>query len=188
MAPHLPQVSDFGLSRFDSTELATTRLGTVSHMPPELLRVGMVGKFTDVFSFGVLLWEVRGSAQRACGQTPQHAKAFRARSCARQTCCRSAKSRLKNLLLQMYSGMHPFQGLAPAAVIEKVSMANSCLLTLPDHAPSELKVRKCRTLQSLQGQHHPLASCTTLGCFLSSENASCRFCIPAGTLPSLRGL
>lgn len=36
---------------------ATTRLGTVSHMPRELLTEGHGSKFTDVYSFGVLLWE-----------------------------------------------------------------------------------------------------------------------------------
>lgn len=34
--------------------------GTVTHMGPEVLSDGQVGKETDVYSFGVLLWQVSG--------------------------------------------------------------------------------------------------------------------------------
>lgn len=30
-------------------------------MPPELLRDGIIGKFTDIYSFGILLWEMSTS-------------------------------------------------------------------------------------------------------------------------------
>jgi len=33
-------------------------LGMISYMPPEMLRKGRIGKFTDVYSFGMLLWEM----------------------------------------------------------------------------------------------------------------------------------
>lgn len=59
------QVGDFGLSRFAAEDAVTTRLGTVSHMPPELLREGQVGKYTDAYSFGVLLQEVSPPAPAA---------------------------------------------------------------------------------------------------------------------------
>ena len=30
----------------------------ISYMPPEMLRKGQIGRFTDVYSFGMLLWEM----------------------------------------------------------------------------------------------------------------------------------
>ncbi len=32
--------------------------GTVTHMPPELLSEGTLSKQADVYSFGVMLWEM----------------------------------------------------------------------------------------------------------------------------------
>ncbi|GAB4821198.1 hypothetical protein N2152v2_008244 [Parachlorella kessleri] len=64
------RVSDFGLSRYESTGNATTTMGTVSHMPPELLGKGVVGKFTDVYSFGILLYEMYTGKHPFEGMTP----------------------------------------------------------------------------------------------------------------------
>lgn len=36
----------------------TDTLGMISYMPPEMLRMGHIGRFTDVYSFGMLLWEM----------------------------------------------------------------------------------------------------------------------------------
>ena len=52
------KVTDFGLSRISKKEFATKTLGTVSHMPPELLVDGIMTKAGDVFSFGVMLYEI----------------------------------------------------------------------------------------------------------------------------------
>lgn len=55
------QVADFGLSRggFDiHSKIETQTLGTVTHMPPELLISGLLSKPSDVYAFGILLWEL----------------------------------------------------------------------------------------------------------------------------------
>ena len=55
----IAKVTDFGLSRIAGREEVQTKtVGTVSHMPPELLMNGVMGKAGDVFSFGVMLWEM----------------------------------------------------------------------------------------------------------------------------------
>lgn len=56
------KICDFGLSRKVGDILAETdTLGMISYMPPELLRQGYVGRFTDIYSFGMLLWEMATS-------------------------------------------------------------------------------------------------------------------------------
>ena len=54
------QVADFGMSRVrsSSNNMPAAGQGTVTHMPPELLREGLKHRSTDVWSFGVLLWEM----------------------------------------------------------------------------------------------------------------------------------
>ncbi|KAK9810348.1 hypothetical protein WJX72_009180 [[Myrmecia] bisecta] len=58
--PFSAKVSDFGLSRIHigTGAVATETYGTVTHMPPELLSEGRLSKAADVYSFGVLLWEL----------------------------------------------------------------------------------------------------------------------------------
>ena len=41
----------------------TRTYGTVTHMSPELLLEGRLSKAADVYSFGVLLWQVRGGGE-----------------------------------------------------------------------------------------------------------------------------
>lgn len=62
----LVQVTDFGLSRVmcdGMTHLFTNTVGTITHQPPELMGSGHFSKAADVFSFGVLMWEVFMCAQ-----------------------------------------------------------------------------------------------------------------------------
>jgi Protein tyrosine and serine/threonine kinase len=54
----IAKVTDFGLSRISSKEVTTKTVGTVSHMPPELLVDGVITKAGDVYSYGVVLWEM----------------------------------------------------------------------------------------------------------------------------------
>ena len=62
----LPQVADFGLSRVvDQAAVLTSSCGTVGAMPLELLEQALLTKAADVYSFGVLCWEVRVGG--ACG-------------------------------------------------------------------------------------------------------------------------
>ncbi|DBA75652.1 hypothetical protein WJX79_010067 [Trebouxia sp. C0005] len=58
------KVADFGLSRIYSDPKQTATQGTITHMPPELVRKGVMHKSADVWAFGVLLWEMY-SGQRA---------------------------------------------------------------------------------------------------------------------------
>lgn len=49
-----------GLARTLITSRVQTRTyGTMTHMPPETLSEGIITKATDVYSVGVLLWQVR---------------------------------------------------------------------------------------------------------------------------------
>ncbi len=56
----MPQVADFGLAQAvrRGEAIATETFGTVSHMPPELLIQGTLSPAADVYSFGVILWEM----------------------------------------------------------------------------------------------------------------------------------
>ena len=58
------QVADFGMSRIYSDPKQTATQGTITHMPPELVRKGLMHKSADVWAFGVLLWEMY-AGQRA---------------------------------------------------------------------------------------------------------------------------
>ena len=68
------QVGDFGLSRLmdkESDSLETSTHGTVTHMPPELLMDGRLSRATDIYSFGVILWEIY-TARRAFAGLMSH--------------------------------------------------------------------------------------------------------------------
>jgi len=54
------KVGDFGLSRFlaDDTHIETFTCGTITHMPPELLKGGVLTPAADVYSFAILMWEL----------------------------------------------------------------------------------------------------------------------------------
>lgn len=56
---YLAKVADFGLTQyFDGNTRATSVLGTVTHMAPEMLSEGTFNFKGDVYSFGVMLWEM----------------------------------------------------------------------------------------------------------------------------------
>jgi len=54
------KVADFGMSRslHGESYIQTFTFGTISHMPPELLSDGILTPATDIYSFGILLWEL----------------------------------------------------------------------------------------------------------------------------------
>lgn len=54
------KVADFGLSRTLETgaEILTKTYGTLTHMPPETLTQGVISQATDIYSFGILLWQM----------------------------------------------------------------------------------------------------------------------------------
>lgn len=54
------KVGDFGLSRLvlNKTHIETFTCGSVRAMPPELLKDGILTPAADVYSFGIMLWEL----------------------------------------------------------------------------------------------------------------------------------
>eukprot|EP00210_Caulerpa_lentillifera_P007187 g6877.t1 len=67
------KVGDFGLSRIlaNKTHIDTFTCGTVSHSAPELFRHGLLTPAADVYSFGILLWELV-SGTKAFSGTPHN--------------------------------------------------------------------------------------------------------------------
>ncbi|CAD7700036.1 unnamed protein product [Ostreobium quekettii] len=65
------KVGDFGLSRVilnNGTHIETFTCGTVRYMPPELLRDGLMTPAVDVYSFGMLLWEMVSGSRAFSGK------------------------------------------------------------------------------------------------------------------------
>jgi serine/threonine protein kinase len=65
-------VGDFGLARVldtSATQLQTGTFGTVTHMPLELIQQQLLTRATDVFSFGVLLWEMYNGKRAWAGKS-----------------------------------------------------------------------------------------------------------------------
>lgn len=64
------KISDFGLSRMyvgcDLVE-STERHGTITHMPIELIRDNLISKALDIYSFGVILYELFTSRRAWAG-------------------------------------------------------------------------------------------------------------------------
>jgi serine/threonine protein kinase len=54
------QVCDFGISRILQSDYlpSTLAMGTVQYTSPEVIRGGKVSEKSDIFSFGVVLWEL----------------------------------------------------------------------------------------------------------------------------------
>lgn len=54
-----PKICDFGLARADLSILMSNRAGTVQYMAPEVINGKNYNLKADVFSFGMILWEMR---------------------------------------------------------------------------------------------------------------------------------
>ncbi|KAF8066214.1 roco8 [Scenedesmus sp. PABB004] len=55
------KLSDLGCTRVvmqHSTHHTTNGMGTMSHMPPEVLRSGCFAPAVDIYSFGIMMWEL----------------------------------------------------------------------------------------------------------------------------------
>ncbi|GAB4819657.1 hypothetical protein N2152v2_006703 [Parachlorella kessleri] len=65
-------VCDFGLSTVlaGDSQVGPGMHGTVTHMPPEVLEGGAFTKAMDVYSFGVLLWEMHSHRRAWAGRQP----------------------------------------------------------------------------------------------------------------------
>merc|ERR1712146_108664 len=56
-----PKISDFGLSRFgapDDDNQTKSDVGPLKWMAPEAIKARVYGKKTDVWSYGVTVWEI----------------------------------------------------------------------------------------------------------------------------------
>lgn len=67
----MAKVCDFGMSRIMElrSRITTKNYGTITHMPPELLTAGAMSTSVDVFSFGVLLWQMYHGSRPWSGLT-----------------------------------------------------------------------------------------------------------------------
>jgi serine/threonine protein kinase len=65
------KVADFGLSRAMGAKgrIQTRNYGTITHMPPELLSAGTASMAVDVWSFGVLLWQMASGSRPWSGMS-----------------------------------------------------------------------------------------------------------------------
>ena len=72
MCAFLVQLADFGLSRAldheKHTHISTQTYGTVAYMPPELLSNSRLTRSADIYSFGMLMWEL--SSGQVCAHPP----------------------------------------------------------------------------------------------------------------------
>ena len=63
------QLADFGLSRVldheKHTHISTQTYGTVAYMPPELLSDSRLTRSADIYSFGMLMWELTSGEVRS---------------------------------------------------------------------------------------------------------------------------
>lgn len=79
------KVSDFGLSRLISNEtpiIETRSYGTVTFMPAELLLEGRMSKAVDVYSWGVIVWEMYSGCRPFAGMS--HSQVLHAIGMGRQ--------------------------------------------------------------------------------------------------------
>ena len=150
------QIADFGMSRItekktDPTDTIT--MGTVTHMPPELLMEGKLSPSADVYAFGALRalpaalhaqpWALRsparppGTAADSPSAEPDDASRPLA-ACA--TAGPSCLPRAGVLLWSMLTGLRPWNRLSRVQV-----MVNICIqkktLEVPDGLPRDLAVR-----------------------------------------------
>mmetsp|Transcript_93865 Transcript_93865/g.265557 ORF Transcript_93865/g.265557 Transcript_93865/m.265557 type:complete len:731 (-) Transcript_93865:150-2342(-) len=65
------KVCDFGLSRLTKDgPIETNVMGTITHMPPELLMKNLLSPVADVWAFGIIGWEAYYGKKIYCGKSP----------------------------------------------------------------------------------------------------------------------
>eukprot|EP00775_Hariotina_reticulata_P009524 gene9524-9688_t len=78
------KVADFGLARplNHGSKVITKTYGTLTHMPPEVLEHGLTSRAADVYSFGVLLWQMVSGSRAWAGMS--HMAVVNAVCCKKQ--------------------------------------------------------------------------------------------------------
>lgn len=64
------KIADFGLSRVQISTQQTKTYGTITHMPPELLEEEILSTAADVYSFGIILYELLTSKRAYANMRP----------------------------------------------------------------------------------------------------------------------
>lgn len=127
------KVADFGLAQVlppNVDQLCHGIHGTVSHMPPEAMKDTTFSMATDVFSFGVVLWELYTQERPYRGMAPHEV--------IEAVCVRGERPRWP-------------EGSPP----ELVALAHECWHTDPDCRPSFAEVVE-RLRQLLAPTHNPV--------------------------------
>ena len=68
-----PKISDFGLSRFgapDDDNQTKSDVGPLKWMAPEAIKARVYGKKTDIWSYGVTVWEIVARQDPYAGMDP----------------------------------------------------------------------------------------------------------------------
>jgi len=90
-----PQICDFGLSEARSKiDLARVFCGTLAYMSPEVLRSECVGKYSDVYSFAIIFWELLHN-ELAWKRSGPAAQGFNARVLVEMVAYRRARPPLR---------------------------------------------------------------------------------------------
>lgn len=64
----MARITDFGMTQVLTEDTVHSNVyGTVTHMPPELLSEGLLSTSVDIYSFGVIMWELWSSKRAWAG-------------------------------------------------------------------------------------------------------------------------
>ena len=62
------KICDFGMAHRAKGKQHSTQMGTITYMPPELIRDGTLSAAVDVYSVGVIMWELYSGARPWAGR------------------------------------------------------------------------------------------------------------------------
>eukprot|EP00002_Diphylleia_rotans_P035707 TRINITY_DN781_c0_g1_i10.p1 TRINITY_DN781_c0_g1~~TRINITY_DN781_c0_g1_i10.p1 ORF type:complete len:2527 (-),score=625.44 TRINITY_DN781_c0_g1_i10:128-7708(-) len=64
------KICDFGFARIKSTTRTMTKCGTLAYQAPEILNGKRYNEKADVYSFGIVVWEIESRESPYCGEDP----------------------------------------------------------------------------------------------------------------------
>ncbi|XP_059641135.1 receptor-like protein kinase FERONIA [Cornus florida] len=148
------KISDFGLSKMDTANISRTHMstkvkGTFGYLDPEYLLTERLTKKSDVYGFGVVLFEVL-CGRRAVDLTleeEEHSLALWAQKCIRKgTIDQLVDSNVKEQI-----SSHCLRGFA--------EIANKCLHDQPNKRPTMAEIVANLTTLELQGRADSQGTC-----------------------------